>query len=136
MVGTFAIFTVVATFAVCLLLRYVAESFWMKRMGRAEKRSRDNVIASLRLRLPPGAEFVTLEHQMYFRDERNRLAAKEVFTNNGFEVSTAETYEKESRYWLLAVRSTLIDRVSDELRRVLQFAQSFGGRYDVCNPRL
>ena len=38
----------------------------------------DQLIATLRLRLQPVSELVTLEHQMYFRDERNRAAEKSV----------------------------------------------------------
>ncbi|MHB8590825.1 MAG: hypothetical protein ACYDBO_02430, partial [Vulcanimicrobiaceae bacterium] len=38
--------------------------------GRARDESRgwDQIIASIRLRLPAGAEVVVLEHQMYFND--------------------------------------------------------------------
>lgn len=73
---------------------------------------------------------------MYFRDERNRAAAKSIFESNGFEVATAETYDKDTKYWLLAARSTLIDRVSEELQRVLDFTASYGGRYDRFDPKL
>ncbi len=73
---------------------------------------------------------------MYFRDERNRAAARAVFEQNGFAVKTAETYENASKYWLLASRSTLIDHVAEELQRVVQFSASYGGRYDRCDPQL
>ncbi|MHB8355850.1 MAG: ribonuclease E inhibitor RraB [Vulcanimicrobiaceae bacterium] len=106
--------------------------------GRARDESRgwDQIIASIRLRLPAGAEVVVLEHQMYFNDPRNRAAAIEVFTKNGFAATTAETYEKRTKYWLLAVRATMIERVQQELQRVHEFTNAYGGRYDRCNPQL
>lgn len=122
--------------ALAFLVRYVSDSHRLKRFQRFERRQKDDVVATLRLRLPPGAELVTLEHQMYFRDERNRSAAAEVFTKNGFVVKSAETYENETKYWLLANRSTLIDRVDEEFHRVQQFATSFGARYHSCAPQL
>ncbi len=79
---------------------------------------------------------VVLEHQMYFNDPRNRAAAIEVFTKNGFAATTAETYEKRTKYWLLAVRATMIERVQQELQRVHEFTNAYGGRYDRCNPQL
>ena len=111
-----------------VLIRYANDSLSLRRLQKAEKMSRERLVAGLRLRLPPGSELVTLEHQMYFRDERNRAAAKSIFESNGFEVATAETYDKDTKYWLLAARSTLIDRVSEELQRVLDFTASYGGR--------
>jgi hypothetical protein len=73
---------------------------------------------------------------MYFRDERNRTVAAEAFVKNGFDVRTAETYESETRFWLLATRSTLIDRAPQEFRSVSSFCTRYGGRYDRCEPQL
>jgi hypothetical protein len=127
---------IVVTVAAGFLIRYVGDSISLRRVRSAQKTDRDQLIATLRLRLPPGSELVTLEHQMYFRDERSRAAARSVFEQNGFAVKTAETYEKSTKYWLLAARSTLIDQVAEELQRVVQFGTSYGGRYDRCDPQL
>jgi hypothetical protein len=127
---------IVVMFAASFLIRYANDTLSLRRLHRAEKIGWDQLVATLRLRLPPGSELVTLEHQVYFRDERNRTLAKSVFEGNGFEVKTAETYDKQTKYWLLAARSTLIDHVTEELQRVFQFTASYGGRYDRCNPQL
>jgi hypothetical protein len=123
-------------FAASFLIRYTNDALSLRRLRKAQKTDWDQLIATLRLRLAPGSELVTLEHQMYFRDERNRALAKSVFEGNGFEVKTAETYDKQTKYWLLATRSTLIDRITEELQRVFQVTASYGGRYDRCNPQL
>ena len=87
-------------------------------------------------RLPEGAQLVTLEHQMYFYDERNRQAAAGVFLANGFQVRSTETHEKRARFWLLATRSGLIERVPEDCNKVIAFAGSFSGRYIRCTPQL
>jgi hypothetical protein len=117
-------------------LRYLGNRLSGKRKIRDDLGSRDRLIATLRLRLPPNAEMVVLEHQMYFRDERNRVAAGDVFTKNGFSVTTTETFEKATRYWLLAARTAMIDRVPEELQRVHSFTASYGGHFVSCNPRI
>jgi hypothetical protein len=127
---------IVVMWAISFLIRYVNDTLSLKRLRKADAMDRDGLVASLRLRLPEGSELVALEHQMYFMDERNRAAAAEVFLKNGFETKTAETYERETRFWLMATRSALVDRVPDELLRVAEFSKSYGGRYDRWNPLL
>jgi hypothetical protein len=95
----------------------------------------DALIASIRLRLPPGAEMVVLEHDVYFYDVRNREAAAEIFRKNSFEVSTTETHTKRARYWLRAVRPAMIDRIPYELQTVFGFVNSYGGRYEGMSSR-
>lgn len=118
------------------IVRHFARRAAARRAQQEAFKGWDQVIASIRLRLPPGAELVVLEHQMWFYDERNRTGALGVFAKNGFEAKTAETYDKRTKYWLLASRSTMIDRIQEELKRVHDFATSYGGRYDQCSPQL
>ena len=73
---------------------------------------------------------------MWFYDERNRAAAAQVFQNNGFKTSFTETHDKRAKFWLLASRSAMIERLPEELKRVCGFAESYGGHYDQCNPQL
>lgn len=125
---------IIVMFAISFLVRFINDMLSLKRFQKAGSMDRDTLVASLRLRLPAGSELVALEHQMYFMDERNRGAAAEVFSTNGFQTTTADTYENGTRYWLMATRSTMVDRVPDELLRVAEFAKSYGGRYDRWNP--
>ena len=122
--------------AISFSMRMALDAYRVRRMQRSEIQSRDDVIASLRLRLPPGSQMVTLEHQIFFNDDRNRSAAADVFTRNGFTVSTTAAHERRTKYWLLAVKSALIDRVPEDVARVVQFAEHYGGRYRSCNPQL
>jgi len=136
-IGYAAPFLTIATvYAISFVLRHVRATQQKRRLERDAAQTRDDIVATLKLRLPSGAQFVTLEHQIYFRDERNRAAAQDVFATNGFDLKTTETYEKQTRFWLLAVRSTLIERVPEELQRVVAFAESYGGRYQRCDPQL
>lgn len=107
-----------------------------KKAARDEYRARDGFIASIRLRLPPSAELVELEHQMCFNDTRYRAAASDIFVKNNFTVSTAETYEKSTKYWLLAKRTSLIDHSINEIQAVCDVAQRHNGTYESCNPVL
>ncbi len=66
---------------------------------------------------------------MWFSDDRNRLAAKEVFCKNGFDASEAETHERPPKYWLLAWRPVTFGNLQVEMGRVAALAKSFGGRY-------
>lgn len=127
---------IIVMFAISFLIRYVNDTLSLKRLRKADAMDRDTLVASLRLRLPRGSELLALEHQMYFMDERNRMAAADVFSTNGFTTTTAETYDNGTRYWLMATRSTVVDRVPEELQRVVGFAESYGGRYDRWNPLL
>lgn len=130
---------------VAMLVLYWALSFLFGhfRLERLKARiqrdafdSTEQFIASIRLRVPPGAEFVVLGHQMCFNDVRNRAAVEEILEKNNFTVSAAETYEKGTTYWLLAKRSAVIDRAPDEVRTVSRFVTSYGGRYERCAPEL
>lgn len=127
---------IIVMWAASFLIRYLNDTLSLKRAHKADAMDRDALVASLRLRLPVGSELVTLQHQMYFMDERNRAAAADVFLKNGFDATAAETYEKGTRYWLMATRSAMVDRVPDELLRVAEFSKSYGGRYDRWNPVL
>jgi hypothetical protein len=118
------------------VLRYIASASERRRLERENVRQRDELIASLRLRLPEGAEFARLEHQMFFYDERNRQAAERVFLANGFDVRSTETYEKRTKFWLLAVRAAMIDRVPEECGKVIEFSRSYSGRYVRCASQL
>jgi hypothetical protein len=125
---------IVVMWAISFLIRYVNDTLLLKRLRKTDAMDRDALIASLRLRLPDRSELVALEHQMYFKDERNRAAAAEIFVKNGFDTKTAETYENGTKFWLMATRSALVDRVPDELLRVADFSKSYGGRYDRWTP--
>lgn len=104
-------------------LRYAIETVRLRRYRRREDSDWDQVIASLKLRVPRNAEFAVLEHQMWFSDDRNRQAAKAILLQNGFEASETETHEKE-RYWLLVWRSAVFDNVRAEIGKVVGFVQS------------
>lgn len=119
-----------------VVIRYFNDWITLRRLSHYSAKSNDELIASLRLRLPRDATLVVLEHEMFFNDERNRDAAREICEKNSFEVSAAQTYEGRPKYWLLATRTALIERVSEELQRVEQFAARYGGQYARCNPRL
>jgi hypothetical protein len=126
------VFAVLAGWAIMYFLRHLAA----QRREKSQLVDWEQMIASIRLRLPPGAEIVVLEHQMYFNDPRNREAATKVFQKNSFEVTATETYQKRTRYWLLAVRSAMIDRVPQEIQQVYGFVQSYGGRYEGLTSRI
>ena len=121
--------TIVVGYSVWFALRYGIERIRLRRLQRQEVTDWDQVIASLKLRLPRNAEFAVLEHQMWFSDDRNRQAAKAILAQNGFETSETETYEKGTRYWLLVWRSAVFDNVKAEIGKVVGFVESFGGRY-------
>lgn len=110
-------------------LRYAIALIRFRRAVRQQEIDWDQVIASLKLRVPRNAEFAVLEHQMWFSDDRNRQAAKAILVQNGFETNETETHEKGTRYWLLAWRSAVFDNVKLEIAKVAGFVQSYGGRY-------
>jgi hypothetical protein len=110
-------------------VRHAIEVVRLRRLQRADDGDWDQIIASIKLRLPSRAEFAVLEHQVWFSDDRNRQAAKSILLQNGFEASETETYEKGTRYWLLAWRPTVFDNVKAEIGKVGEFVQSYGGRY-------
>lgn len=110
-------------------VRYAIGVVRVRRLQRADDGDWDQIIASIKLRLPSKAEFAVLEHQVWFSDDRNRQAAKRILLENGFEASEAETYEKGTRFWLLAWRPTVFDNVKAEIGKVIGFVQSYGGRY-------
>jgi hypothetical protein len=117
------------TYAFWCGVRYAVAAFRVRRLRRAHDSDWDRIIASIRLRLPHGAEFAVLEHQIWFSDDRNRQAAKADLVRNGFETSEAETYGKGTKYWLLAWRSAVFDNVKTEIGKVAGFTASYGGRY-------
>jgi len=110
-------------------VRHAIEVVRLRRLQRADDGDWDQIIASIKLRLPSRAEFAVLEHQVWFSDDRNRQAAKSILLQNGFEASETDTYEKGTRYWLLAWRPTVFDNVKAEIGKVGGFVQSYGGRY-------
>jgi hypothetical protein len=130
------IVALLAMWGVVFALRSLRSRLDAHRSDRQLFRSREQMIASIRLRLPPGAELVVIAHQMFFNDARNRDAAAAVLQKNGFGVATTETHDLRSKYWLLARRSVLIDRVPDEIQTVVKLAESYGGTYDDCAPEL
>ncbi|MGA2760474.1 MAG: hypothetical protein ABSF08_09175, partial [Candidatus Cybelea sp.] len=117
------------TYAFWFGVRSAVEAVRVRRLQRAHEGDWDRIIASMRLRLPRGAEFAVLEHQIWFSDDRNRQAARAVLVRNGFEASEAETYGKGTKYWLLAWRSAVFDNVKTEIDNVAGFTRSYGGRY-------
>lgn len=76
--------TMVVACAALLALRYGIERVRLRTFQRQVRTDWDQVIASLKLRVPPNAEFAVLEHQMWFSDDRNRQAAKAILTQNNF----------------------------------------------------
>jgi hypothetical protein len=134
----FALPLLILAVAVAIRIVYGHLSGWLalRQHARSEASANERLMASLRLRLPANAEFVTLEHEMFFYDPRNRDAARGVFAENGFTVTTAETYDGRAKYWLLASRTCLVDKVLGELGRVYEFSKHYGGRYNSCNPKL
>jgi hypothetical protein len=131
-----AIAATVVLWAAIYSIRYLIQLYFLRRIVKAKWMDRDEIIASLRLRLPPGADLVALEHQTFYMDERNRAAAANVLIENGFTISAAETYENATRFWLLATRSTLVERAPEEWKLVVDLTRRYGGRYDHCNPQL
>ena len=125
----------IVTWVVWFGVRYGIEIIRVRRAARAEETDWDQVIAGLRLRLPRGSELAVLEHQVWFFDDRNREAAKAVLLKNAFEISEAETYEKRTKYWLLAWRPAVLDNVKTEIGKVAGFVQSYGGRYSRIGLR-
>jgi hypothetical protein len=123
------------TYAFWFGVRYAVETARLRRRQSADANDWDRIIASIRLRLPHGAEFAVLEHQIWFSDDRNRQAAKAVLVRNGFEASEAETYGKGTKYWLLAWRSAVFDNVKTEIGKVAGFTGSYGGRYSGLGLR-
>lgn len=123
------------TYAFWFGVRYAVETARLRRRQIADANDWDRIIASIRLRLPHGAEFAVLEHQIWFSDDRNRQAAKAVLVRNGFEASEAETYGKGTKYWLLAWRSAVFDNVKTEIGKVAGFTGSYGGRYSGLGLR-
>lgn len=112
------------------IVRYLLARAQLRKNQVNPDEAREHLIASLRLRLPPKAELVTLAHQMYFNDERNRSAAQEVFKKNNFDSSTTESYGGRTKYWMLVKRSALVDKAPHEIQLVAGFVQSYGGKYD------
>lgn len=123
------------TYAFWFGVRYAIGAFRARRLQRANDGDWDRIIASIKLRLPRNAEFAVLEHQIWFSDDRNRQAAKAILMQNGFEASETETYEKGTRYWLLAWRPTVFDNVRAEIGKVGGFVKSYGGRYTGLSLR-
>jgi hypothetical protein len=122
--------------AIRIVFVHVSGWFAARQRVRSEATAGEQVVASLRLRLPANAELVAVEHEMFFYDERNRDAARSIFEDNGFSVSTAETYDGRAKYWQLASRTCMVDKVLEEVGRVYGFVKQYGGRYNSCNPKL
>jgi hypothetical protein len=117
------------TYAFWVGVRYAIEAARARRLRRANANDWDQVLASIKLRLPRNAEFAIFEHQIWFSDDRNRQAAKAILVQNGFDSSETETYEKGTKYWILASRSAVLDSVETEIGKVARFVRSYGGRY-------
>lgn len=127
---------VIVASAVNLLARQFLYDRRRRRDELHEVAAGDRFIASIRLRLPPGAQMVVLQHQIFFNDERYRRAASQVFEKNNFTTAKTETYDKLTRYWLLAKRSTMIDHVVGEVQAVVRLVKEWNGNYESCDPEV
>lgn len=124
----------VASAAFWYVVRYARAIRWSQRTDAEYFSAREDVISSIRLRLPQGADLVVLEHKLRFKDARNRNLVEQKLIENSFDVSMAETYEGETAFWLLAKRPVLVDRAPDEIRLVASFTAQSGGTYAEWNP--